>query len=189
MDTDRSGQPADELMPGAWGVDAEDLRRVAARLGREADGVKLRRDLSAELRQAVEPGVADARGRILTMGAGGIPHEEGGSLRAAIAGGVKAKTRLSGTAAGVRVTASKKGMPRGFANAPKRTNRAKGWRHPVPPPRLGKGVEGPQREPKWVHQIGLPGWFDDPLKDRKNEYRRAVQRVIANAKRRIGGGT
>ena len=170
-----------------FSVDAEDIRRAAAALGREEDGLRLRRELAAELRDAVGPAVDEARGSILGMADHGIP-EEGEPLRAAIAAGLSAKARLSGKAAGVRVSASKKGMPRGFANAPKRTNRAKGWRHPVPSPRLGKGVEGPLKPPVWVHQIGKPGWFDDTLRRHREQYKQAVKRVMDRTAKRISRG-
>ena len=170
-----------------WSVDADDLRDIATALRYEEDGVRLRRALAKELRDAVAPAVETAKSSILSMGDAGLP-EEGEPLRAAIAAGVTAKTRLTSRAAGVRVAASRKGMPRDFVNAPKRTNRASGWRHPVPPPRLPKGAEGPRKAPQWVRQFGKPGWFDDPLQARAAEYRAAVERVIRDAAERIRRG-
>jgi hypothetical protein len=74
------------------------------------------------------------------------------------------QTRLTGRVAGVRVRATKKGMPRNFANAPKRIN-AKQFRHQV----FGKG---------WVTQIGAPGFFDDPLRRDHVKYRLACRTAM-----------
>lgn len=168
-----------------FSVDAGGLRDVALALAREEDGLRLRRDLVKELGEAVRPGVEEAKAGILSMGSAGL--RKGESLRKAVAEQVDSKTRLGGKSAGVRVRALKKGMPRGFDNAPLRLNRKAGWRHPVPPPRLPDGAEGPLEPPQWVRQVGKPGWFDDPLKDRAPEYRAAVQKAIADAAARIGG--
>jgi hypothetical protein len=173
-------------MPKAFAVGTDDLEDVATALRYEQDGVRLRRALAKELREAVDPAVEEAKGRIMAMGSAG--RSRGGSLRAAIAGQVKAQARLSGKSVGVRVRVAKKGMPRDFVNAPKRTNREKGWRHPVPPPRLAEGAEGPLLPPKWVQQVGSPGWFDDPMQERAPEYLAAVQRVIADTADRIRRG-
>lgn len=168
-----------------FSVDAGGLRDVALALAREEDGLRLRRDLAARLQKAVEPGVEEAKTRILAHGSAGL--SKGESIRSAIAEQVESKVKLGGRTAGVRVRALKRGMPRGFSNAPMRFNRAKGWRHPVPPPRLPEGAEGPQLPPEWVHQVGAPGWFDDPLRDRRDEYRDAVRDVIVGMAARIGG--
>lgn len=172
---------------GLWQVDADDIRKAAETLDREQNGLQLRRELAANLRDAVRPAVDAARGAILSMSDHGLAAE-GEPLRAAIASKIRAKARLTGRGAGVRVSVPKKGMPRGFANAPKRTNSAKGWRHPVPPPRLPDGVQGPLRPPVWVHQIGKPGWFDDTLRRHRKEYRQAVKRAVDSAAQRISRG-
>jgi hypothetical protein len=170
-----------------FSVDAGDLRDVALALAREEGGWQLRRDLAKELQQAVEPGVEHAKAGILA--ARSTRRGKGESIRAAIARQVESKVKISGRAAGVRVRALKKGMPRGFDNAPMRFNRAKGWRHPVPPPRLPKGAEGPRKPSQWVGQVGEPGWFDDPLQARRGEYRDAVQKAIDDVSARIRGAT
>jgi len=164
------------MADGAWGVTADDLRDVATALRYEEDGLRLRRALASELRQAVAPAVTQARAEVMSIGSAGLA-EKGEPLRNAVARGVRASARLSGDKAGVRVAASKKGMPRGFRNAPKRLNRAGGWRHPV----FGN------RE-VWVHQIGKPGWFDDPLQARKAQYRAAAAKVVRDTADRIQRG-
>lgn len=171
-------------MAGAWGVGADDLEDVATALRFEEDGTRLRRALSKELRQAVDPAVAEAKGRIMAMDTAGLPH--GQSLRGAIARQVKAQTRLTGKSAGVRVRVSRKGMPRGFDNAPKRTNRDAGWRHPVPVRYPDGGAT--QESDTWVHQVGAPGWFDNPMQEHADDYLAAVQQVIADTADRISKG-
>jgi hypothetical protein len=172
----RHGHPRHGLtMADTWSVTADDLRDVGTALKYEEDGARLRRALTKELRTAVAPAVAEAKGRVMAMGTAGLPHA-GEPLRAAVARRVTAQARLTGRSAGVRVRASKKGMPRGFANAPKRLNAAGGWRHPV----FGDAD-------RWVDQTGAPGWFDDPLRARRAEYRQAVERAVKDMADRIRG--
>lgn len=163
-------------MAGTWQVTADDLRDISTALRTEQDGVRLGRDLARRLRQAVEPAVSEAKGRVLAMDSGGL-RGDGGSLRAAVAAKVGAQALLSGKRAGVRVRARKSGMPRGFANAPKRLNSDKGWRHPV----FGN-------RDTWVSQVGAPNWFDDPMQARVGEYQAAVRQAVQDMADRIRGG-
>jgi len=152
-------------------VDASDLQRLTRALRSHEDGKALRRGLTKEIRGALAPAVAEAKSAILGMSSSGL--SEGGSLRTAIARQIKAEARLSGRSAGARVKAKKRGMPRGFANAPKRTNRAAGWRHPV----YGRDA--------WVQQLGKPGWFDDSMQGNRAAYRAAVIQAMGNVARQI----
>lgn len=163
-------------MAGTFQVTADDLRDISTALRTEQDGVKLGRDLARRLRQAVEPAVTEAKGRVLAMDSGGL-RRDGGSLRAAVAAKVGAQALLSGKRAGVRVRARRSGMPRGFANAPKRLNSDKGWRHPV----FGN-------RDTWVSQVGAPNWFDDPMQARVGEYQTAVRQAVQDMADRIKGG-
>lgn len=148
------------------------MRRLVAALDAEENGVKLRRDLAKHLRQAVDPAAAAARREVLAMGSAGLPHE-GESLRTVVASQVRVSAKLAGDAVGVRVTAGSRG-PRQFRHAARRLNQAKGWRHPV----YGRhGV--------WVHQIGIPGWFDKPIRARREEYRQAVLAAMRESADRI----
>jgi hypothetical protein len=149
------------------------LKRVAAALYAESDGRTLRRDLGKRIRKALAPAVADARAGILSMPSAGL-HAEGGGLRQAIARRVRAQAKLSGRSIGARVRVSKRGMPRGFELAARRTNRRKGWRHPV----FG-------HTDRWVAQVGKPGWFDDPMRRGRPRYRAAVLSAMNEAARRI----
>lgn len=153
-------------------TDTDDLRDLARALGAEADGKKLRRELTTNIRKALAPAVAEAKSSILSMTSGGLAHD-GPPLRAAIARQVKAQARVTGRSAGAKVRVTKKGMPREFAWAARRTNRSKGWRHPV------YGTD------TWVSQTGKPGWFDDPMQRNRAMYRKAVREAMAQSARRI----
>ena len=154
-------------------LDASVMQRVGRALGEEADGKKLRRDLAKELREVVSPVVSELKAAAQAMPSQGLPQGGGDPLRQAIAQGIKAEARLSGRSTGVRVKATKKNMPRDFANAPRRTNRKKGWRHQV----FGRDV--------WVQQEGDPGWFDNTTKGKAAGYRAACMKAMNDALARI----
>lgn len=151
--------------------DPASFRRVAAALDDEADGREWRRELAAELHTALAPGVDAARAAVLAM-PGGLPHA-GEPLRQAVAAAVTSEIRLSGASAGARIRARKRGMPRGFTNAPKRLNARRGWRHPVFSPDV------------WVTQRGEPGWFDDTLRPLRPAMRAAAERALQSRAQRI----
>lgn len=153
-------------------VDQSSLRRLVAAFDAEDNGVKLRRDLAKHLRKAVDPAAEAARREVLAMHSGGLAHE-GESLRTVVAAQVKVNAKLSGDEVGVRVRAGSKG-PRQFRGAARRLNQAQGWRHPV------YGQHG-----VWVHQLGKPGWFDRPIRARREEYRQAVLAAMNDAADRI----
>jgi hypothetical protein len=153
-------------------VEERGIRRLAIALHAEADGKKLRRDFIRELRQAVDPAKDKAKSAIMSMHSSGLTR--GQPLRAAIASQVKSEVRVSGKLTGIRVKAGSRGMPRRFAQAPRRTNSG-GWRHPV----FGRDTR------VWVHQIGKPGWFDDTLAAGRDDYRIAVHRAMEATARRI----
>lgn len=153
-------------------VDQSSMRRLVAALDAEDNGVKLRRDLARNLRKAADPAAADARAELMSMGTAGLPHG-GESLRAVVAAQVRTSAKLSGDATGVVVRAGSKG-PRRFRHAARKLNRPAGWRHPV------YGQTG-----VWVQQIGDPGWFDNPIRARREEYRAAVLAAMREAADRI----
>lgn len=170
-------------MPAPIGLSVEQnqLAALAVRLSAEADGKRLRRELAAGLRAAVRPAVQEVKASAVsvkrsTSVAKSVARHKGPeaevSLGAAVARGVGVQTRMQGKRAGVTVRASKKGMPRGFRNAPKRLN-SKGWRHPV----FGGKT--------WVDQVGKPDFFDEPLRHRKEEYRLACILVMESMASRI----
>jgi hypothetical protein len=155
-------------------TDTAALQTLARVLRSEGDGKQLRRGLTTEIRRALKPAVADAKAAALSIPALGGIASEGGSLRAAIARNVRAEARLSGAKAGARVRVRKRGMPRDFHNAPKRTNRKKGWRHPV-----WGNTE------RWVHQEGKPDWFDDAMRHHHPGVHAGVRKAMADTARRI----
>ncbi|GAA2681704.1 hypothetical protein [Actinoplanes palleronii] len=156
-----------------FGVDGQSLKTVAAHLAAQENGKLLKRELGAKIRKALQPAVAEARAGILAMDSGGLPLD-GGGLRAAIARRVRAQAKLSGRFPGAKVHVSKRGMPRGFELAARRTNRRKGWRHPV----FGN-------TDVWARQLGRPGWFDDPMRRGRPRYRRAVLEAMETVARQI----
>lgn len=159
-------------MPVEFTVEQRAFQEVSRRLLAEADGKKLRRDLGKELRKAAQPIVLEARANILAL-----PSSARGArtpLRATIAREVKVQVRYSGNRTGVRIRVGKRKMPRGFANAPKRLNSGRGWRHPV----FGD-------YDTWVQQLGRPSWFHDATRGHRPEVRRAVLRAMNAALKRI----
>lgn len=163
-------------------VGQDQLVALNARLLKEADGGKLKRELARNLRLAVAPAVAEIKaGALKIKRAGSVAKRptkkhpvEGSaiSLGAAIARGIGVQTRMRGRSAGVSVKAKKAGMPRGFANAPKRINAVK-FRHPV----FGQD--------RWVDQVGAPGFFDNPLHRDRGRYRAACIKAMDDMAARI----
>lgn len=168
-------------MPGGlqFTIDQTQLRDVARILRKEEDGKLLRKDLVNEIKTILEPLRDEVRSSILEMTAGGLPHE-GDPLRQAIAKRVVVEVRTGGRATGASIKAKRRGMPRGFEHAAKRTNRQK-WRHPVFRRVTKNGVE----VDVWVNQVGKPRWFDDPISARKGHFRIQVLDAIRAMKRRI----
>lgn len=154
-------------------VQADDFRHLARAMRQEADGKRLRRDMIRNLRVAVGPAVIEVRAAVRALPSGGGPRD-GAQLRQSVAQQTRPYVRMTGRSPGVSIKAKKRGMPRGFANAPKRLNSATGWRHPV----YKTGV--------WVQQrVGRPGWFDDTLRRRRGKYHVAVSSAVEQMARRI----
>lgn len=154
-------------------VDQRALQHLARAMRQEADGAELRRDLMRTIKKALEPARDDARTAIKQMHSGGLPHD-GEPLREAIARRITVQLKFSGRSAGAAVRAKRRGMPRGFEHAPKRTNRQH-WRHRV----YGRDV--------WVEQVGSPRWFDDTMKDHRQEARAAVVEAMRDMAKRLKG--
>jgi hypothetical protein len=152
-------------------VDTSDLLRLAYALEQEQDGNELRRDLMKELREAAKPAVVEAKASLWAMSTGGLEHE-GESLRAVVAGQVRASSSLSANGAGVKVRVGARG-PRGFRHAARKLNRG-AWRHPV----FG-------RLTNWVTQLGKKDWFDGPLREHHGDYRRGVLEAMRDMRDRI----
>jgi hypothetical protein len=155
-------------------IEQRALLELGRALKREEDGKQLRRDLLRELKKPLAPAVAEIKSGVMAMPVhGGIPPAGGEPLRPAVAKRIRSEVKLSGKAIGVRVRARRTPAVRNFAHAPKRINSAKGWRH---------RVYGSDR---WVVQMGNPGYFDEPLEERRGEFRRSVLEAMDATARRI----
>ena len=165
-------------------VSSRDLADLAIAVRYEQDGDVMRRELVRNLRAAVTPAAAEAKASIMSMPSKGL-RQPGGGLRSSIAKAVKTQVSLTQRQAKVKVRVAKNKSPRGFNNAPKATQMAGGWRHPVVQRPLGKGVAGPMPAPRWVAQVGKPGWFDTPLRSHRARYKAAVQEAMNHTADRI----
>jgi hypothetical protein len=165
-------------------VSAPDLVDLAVAIKYEEDGAVMRREFVRNLRAAVLPAAEEAKASIMSMSSTGL-REKGGPLRASVAKAVKTQVSLTSRQAKVKVRVAKDKSPRGFKNAPKTLQLPGGWRHPVVQRPLGKGVHGPERPPRWVAQMGKPGWFDVPLRSHRERYRAAVQEAMNHTADRI----
>ena len=161
-------------------IGAARLEEVVSALRYEEDGKQLRKEMTANLKAAVEPALPEIRSGLAVIGRSETQVTP--ALAATVASKVRIAARFTGPRTGVRVSIGKKGMPRDFVNAPRRLNAAKGWRHPVPRrPRK----DGSMPEEQWVDQMGAPGYFDDPLRARRDEMRLAVQIAVEQMSQRI----
>lgn len=150
----------------------EGLDSLVRALREEEDGKQLRKDLAKNMREALKPGAVEAKSSIMAMSTAGMGTSP--ALRPAIARKIRPEVKLGGRWSGARVKAFKTKNVRGFPNAPKRTNRASGWRHPV----------WGNRE-VWVQQHGKIDWFDRAFQGREGEYQRAVVNAMEEMARRI----
>jgi len=150
----------------------EGLDALSRRLRVESDGKELRKELARNMRDALKPAAALAKSGIMAMstsGPGASPP-----LRSSIARKIRPEVKLGGRWSGARVKAFKTPAIRGFANAPKRTNRAKGWRHPV----FGNSDI-------WVHQRGRENWFDRAFEGEAEKYRQACLDAMEEMAKRL----
>ncbi|GGZ80246.1 hypothetical protein ACFOOM_07565 [Streptomyces echinoruber] len=150
----------------------EGLQALVRALRAEEDGKELRRDLAKNMRAALRPAAAEAKSAIMAMSSSGPGVSP--ALRSSIAKKIRPEVKLGGRWSGARVKAFKTRNVRGFPNAPKRTNRPGGWRHPV----FGD-------RDRWVTQHGKLRWFDDAFEGREHTYRQAVLDAMEAMARRI----
>jgi hypothetical protein len=150
----------------------EGLDALVRSLRQEEDGKQLRKDLAKNMREALKPGAEQAKSSI--MGMVSVHGAAQPALRSSIARKIRPEVKLGGRWSGARVKAFKTKNIRGFPNAPKRTNSARGWRHPV----YGS------RE-NWVHQRGKLEWFDKAFRGREGMYKQAVHDAMEDMARRI----
>jgi hypothetical protein len=158
--------------PFSLGVETHDgLAALVRAIRAEEDGKQLRKELAANMRDALKPGAQQAKSSVMGMIS---LHGAQPALRTSIAKKIRPEVKLGGRWSGARVKAFKTKNIRGFANAPKRTNRAAGWRHPA----------WGNRE-VWVHQHGKLEWFDRAFQGREGIYKQAVEQAMEDMARRI----
>ncbi|MEU3972339.1 hypothetical protein [Streptomyces bacillaris] len=153
-------------------VSHEGLTALVRAIRREEDGKLLRKELAKNMRDALRPGAAMAKSGIMAMPSAGTGMGPG--LRAGIAKKIRPEVKLGGRWTGARVKAFKTPGLRGFANAPKTTNRRDaGWRT------LTYG-----REP-WRTQVGKRQWFDEAFEKDADRHRAAVYDAMDSMARRL----
>lgn len=154
------------------GPDDASFRRCIRALNDEAGGTDWQHDAAEEMEEALRPGVNAVRGALFaTMHTSGLAHG-GEGLRQAVSESVQPVVAFHGPRPGAMIRADKNGMPRSFANAPRRLN-DKSFRHPIPTGQT------------WVTQIGAPGWFDDTLERLRSRLAAAASDVLERRARRI----
>lgn len=160
-------------LPFELGVDAhEGLAALTRAIRAEADGKDLRKDLAKNMREALKPSAALAKSGIMAMSSAGPGTSP--ALRSSIARKIRPEVKLGGRWSGARIKAFKTKTVRGFPNAPKRTNRARGWRHLV----YG-------RPDSWVTQHGKTKWFDHAMRGVEPNAREGVERAMEDMARRL----
>lgn len=159
-------------MPVELSIHQLRFREVMRAMKAEAGGRLLRAEFRTEIKAILAPAVDEVRQGVLNWAVPGGPAHHGLPLRQAVAAGIKVGIASSGRATGARVYASKKGMPRNFANAPRDLNR-ESWEHPG-------GHGGPM-----ITQVGVPAFFDRPLRARAGEFRAAILAATERMAERI----
>ncbi|MFI1030728.1 hypothetical protein [Streptomyces sp. NPDC020951] len=159
--------------PFSLGVEThQGLAALTRAIRAEEDGKQLRKELARDMREALKPGAAEAKSSIMSMSSAGLRTAP--ALRSAVAKKIRPEIKLGGRWSGARVKAFKTRNVRNFPNAPKRLNRAGGWRHPV----FGN------RE-VWAQQHGKVDWFDRSFEGRGGVYKEAVEAAMENMAQRI----
>lgn len=161
-----AGRPAVDLT-----VDQQALQRLGRAIRAEADGKELKRELTREFREVMEPARDRAVSRLMGTGHAGLATE-GEPLRTAVKARTKVQVRLSGRSPGVSVRVGKI-RARGFDMAGRRLDDKRGFRRRV----YGK---------TWVTQRTTPPeWFDGTMRDTKKDNVRAARRVMQAWAQRI----
>lgn len=160
----------DSQAPIEVSVSADGIRALGEALRAEADGKELRKELAKNMRTALVPAAELAKSGIMSMSASGPGTSP--ALRPAIAKKIRPEVKLGGRWTGARVKSKKTPAIRGFANAPRRTQRAAGWRT--------KSWGG-----QWRVQRGKVSWFDRAMEGREATYRQAVYEAMEAMARRI----
>ncbi|MEU3563514.1 hypothetical protein [Kitasatospora sp. NPDC006786] len=151
-------------------VTFEGFDALTAALRAEEDGKALRKELATNMRNALKPAAEQAKSGIMSMSA---TTTAAPALRSAIAKRIRPEVKLGGRWSGARVKSRKIAGIRGFANAPKRTQRSAGWRTQT----FGRGI--------WRVQHGKVNWFDRAMQPGSDTYRQSVADAMESMARRI----
>lgn len=153
-------------------VDQQGFAEVFRAIRAETDGKELRKELSANLRNAARPVVTDLKAAAQALPSQGLPHAQGMPLRQAIARSIGTDLRTTGKAAGIRLRAKATPNVRGFRYAARAMNKGS-FRHRV----FGRDV--------WVTQTGQPRWFDNVTARNREPFRDAVLSAVEDMRDRI----
>ncbi|MFF2331926.1 MULTISPECIES: hypothetical protein [unclassified Streptomyces] len=160
-------------LPFELGVEThEGLAALTRAIRAEEDGKQLRKDLAKNMRTSLLPAASMAKSGIMAMSSAGPATSP--ALRAGIARKIRPEVKLGGRWSGARIKAFKTKNLRHFPNAPKRTNRPRGWRHLV----YG-------RPDSWVTQHGKTKWFDHAMTGVEPNARTAVEQAMEDMARRL----
>lgn len=151
-------------------VTTEGWDAVNRALRAEEDGKQLRKELAKNLREALKPAAAEAKTGIMSMSAAMTTSP---ALRPAIAKKIRPEVKLGGYWTGARIKAFKTRGLRDFPNAPKRTQRAGGWRTRT----FGRD--------EWRTQHGKTKWFDRAMHPQSAAYKAAVAAALEAMAARI----
>lgn len=150
-------------------VETEGIEALVRALRGEEDGKALRKELAKNMRDALKPAAADAKGAVMAMAALSTASP---ALRAGVARKIMPEVKLGGRWTGARIKAKKTPGLRGFANAAKRLQQAAGWRTQT----YGRG---------WRTQHGKVDWFDRAMQPVAPHARRAVFEAMESMAQRI----
>lgn len=151
-------------------VSREGIQALTRAIRAEEDGKELRKQLAKDLRDALKPAADQAKAGIMAMHASGSRSSP--ALRSSIARKIRPEIKLGGRWTGARVKARKTLNVRHFANAPKRTQAAGGWRAPS----WGRS---------WRVQHGRTDWFDHAMEADAARYRAAIHDAMEAMARRL----
>ena len=174
-------------MAGVTGNGPDGLKQLAARMA--AADKELRRQLRKAMREAADPVVGAVREAIEAS-----PSGHDGTLRGEVSRTVSASVSITASRVTLEIVSRGSLMPEGKGNLPAYLNDDKRWKHPV----YGRAIaeieaqvtgRGHGRGWTWVKQSShAAGWFDQTIRDRAEDLRRAVQAAMEETARKLERG-
>ena len=147
---------------------AQQLRKLAAEMRREATGTALRADLRRDILAAMRPAADAVRSGVRATPTHGAKHT---GLRDAVARATQVKI-ATGSTAGVTIEVQSGRMPAGKESLPRKMDEQSRWRHPV----FGTNT--------WVNQSGHE-FFYPAIRPHVPDAREAVVRAVERAFARL----